>query len=275
MHEARAGDQVYVATDFAELPTATRLRLRELLTCTACGADAYFIREARNGRSACFGARPHEEGCELASLATEDGGSASLDDDDQLTASSSRFRLEPYRPRLVRHIRHTPGGAPHAGSGRRYTRPSRGGVRTPSVSIDRLLRRLVREPDFRTSRAELVLANNTRAVIADYCINVREADEDLVGRKRLYWGTIRFPRPADDDGAWLNTGSRSLPTVKLDEVLLADVLEDKDIDDIDDLSGAAFAFLGYLRRSAAGKLLLFPEDPEWFVIRLFDEDEVN
>ena len=61
--KSRTTGSVWDAEEFAALSLAERDAIRETLTCTACGADAYFIREARNGRRACFGARPHRDDC--------------------------------------------------------------------------------------------------------------------------------------------------------------------------------------------------------------------
>ena len=82
MHEAllRSSNSIVTADDFAAFEFAERTKLRGYLVCVGCGADAYFVREARNGRRACFGSSPHRPDCELASLLTEDGGSAKLDE---------------------------------------------------------------------------------------------------------------------------------------------------------------------------------------------------
>ena len=263
--------EVFSASQFSELSVGQRGILRETLVCTACHADAYFIREARNGRSACFGARPHVEGCELASLGTEDGGSGSLEEADEITAADA-LRLEPERSRGVLHVRHVPGGELHSGTARRHTRPTRGGTRIAGISMSRLLRRLLREPEFRESRTKIIINDNSRAVVKDYCVHVADADETHVRKKRLYWGTFRFPRPADGGGAWLNTG-RDSPTVFANEELLEEILASRGIDDLEDLTGASFLLLDTLRLSShSDRAFLFPKSLDWFTIRLYDED---
>ncbi|MCU1425731.1 MAG: hypothetical protein JWM51_2022 [Microbacteriaceae bacterium] len=50
------------AEKYEEFTPALRRTYAESLACTGCGQPACFIRRARNGRAACFGARPHLDG---------------------------------------------------------------------------------------------------------------------------------------------------------------------------------------------------------------------
>ncbi len=70
--------RTYSAAQYAALPREERDRLADGLLCPSCRADAFFIRQARNGRAACFGARPHIAGCELVAQSTEDRGTRAL-----------------------------------------------------------------------------------------------------------------------------------------------------------------------------------------------------
>ena len=270
------GGGVISADSFASLPGSRRATLREVLLCPACGAAAYFIREARNGRRACFGARPHEDDCELASIVTEFGGSAALDETDERINAGDEFRLEPIRHRAIRHVTHDPGSPLGTGTARRYV--GRGGSRprVSSMGLDRLLRQLAIRPNFASSTTILVLPDDTRGRVRTVCRHTQDLGDSDVGKRRIYWGTIRFPRPTSEGGAWLNTGGRNSPTVLIDEDHLQSVLEVWDMALLDDLSGAFFAFYGYLRRGPSGKLLIFADDDEWFAVRPHEEDaELN
>jgi hypothetical protein len=56
----------YTALEFSYLlPTDLELK-RRFLQCPACGGLAFFRHASSIGRAACFGARPHANGCELA-----------------------------------------------------------------------------------------------------------------------------------------------------------------------------------------------------------------
>jgi hypothetical protein len=144
------------------------------------------------------------------------------------------------------------------------------------MTMDRLLRQLVTRPSFQKSRTKLILDDGTQGTVRSVCVNVLDATDRQVGRKKVYWGTFRYPEPTDTGGAWLNTGMRETPTIMASPELLVTLLKSKGLDDMEDLSGAVFVFLGKLRQGPSGKLLLFPDDLEWFGVRLFDDDvEIN
>ncbi|GAA5032567.1 hypothetical protein ACFQRL_04350 [Microbacterium fluvii] len=251
--KSRTTGVVWDAEQFAALSTGERDSLRDSLVCTACGADAYYIREARNGRRACFGARPHRADCELASFVTDDGGGAPLDEVDELINAGDIFRIDPNRGRTIRHVRNDP-SAPDStgGSAVRYARRGRGNVRQSSMGLGRLLRQLVLREPFRRSQTLLIMSDDSRQTVRSGCVHLSEIEEKHRNRLRVYWGTIRFPRPKDDGGAWLNTGWGS-PTIVINAEELAAVLERSGLEELDDLSGSFFAIMGRLRETANGK----------------------
>lgn len=265
---------VYDAEHFAALPAHEREGLRDSLMCTGCGADAYFIRQARNGRRACFGARPHGEDCELASLSTEDGGSASLDEVDERLNAGDVFRIDANRVRSIRHVRHDPGQEPSTtGSAVRYTGRGKGTARVSSMNLDRLLRQLVLREKFRRSKVLLIMPDDSRQTVRSGCVHMSELEDKHFNRLRIYWGVIRFPRPKDGGGAWLNTGSRGSPTVVIEQLQLEDLLERKGLTDLDDLSGSYFAMMDRVRRAGSGGRYLFANDLAWFALRPYGDDE--
>lgn len=275
MEEAKShstGD-VWDAEDFAALPAVERDALRDSLICTECGADAYFIREARNGRRACFGARPHRENCELASLATEDGGGAALDEVDERINAGDMFRIDPSRARNIRHVQHDPEApAPASGSAARHTRRGRGAARVSSMVLSRLLRQLVLRETFRNSNTLLIMSDDSRQTVKSGCVHLSDIEDKHQNRLRVYWGVIRFPRAKEGGGAWLNTGWGS-PTIVIDEEPLRILLERGNLNELEDLSGSFFAFMGRLRRTEAGKQFLFVNDDiDWLAIRPFAVD---
>lgn len=272
--KSRTTGVVWDAEEVAALSSGERDALRETLICTACGADAYFIREARNGRRACFGSRPHGEECELASFVTEDGGDAPLDEVEELINAGDIFRIDPNRGRTIRHVRHDPAGAaPSGGSAVRYIRRGRGNVRVSSMSLGRLLRQLVLREAFRHGQTLLILSDGSRQTVRSGCVHLTDIQAKHKNRLRVYWGSIRFPRPKDGGGAWLNTGWGS-PTIVINADELATLMERSGLEELDDLSGSFFAVVGRLRETPNGKQYLFVnDDVDWMAVRPFAEDE--
>jgi len=265
------------ASDYEDIPAPVRRSYAESLLCPGCDQPAYFIREARNGRAACFGARPHVEGCEMASTITDDGGTAALPTEEPRVAAGDEFVLRPVEAAgaAVRHVRHDPEAPGGDGRARRYTARGAGGTSTPSMGLGVLLRRLVREPSFRESRAMLVLPDNTRGSIRDSCVEAVDADLGMRNERRLYWGTIRYPNEGDDGGAWLSLGRRGSAVLRLDPSTVEELLDRHGIDDLEDLQGASFVAYVPLRLAVkTGRLVLFVQDLDWFALRLPDEDPI-
>lgn len=276
MYEAHCGGLggIVTADQYAALSSPERASYRDSLSCTSCEQPAYFIRRARNGRAACFGARPHLENCQLAATLTDDRGSGRLPEDEPRFNRGDELVLQSARPRAIPHVRHNPGGDPHTGVGRRYT--GIGGARAArsNMGLPTLLRRLVREPDFAENRAMLVMPDDTRMSIRKMCVAVIDADTRFRDRKRIYWGTIRYVSE-DDDGAWLNLGRAGAPALRLSGVFLDALMTQYGVDDVEDLQGAAFIFYGHLRQSrTSDRMFLFPDDLDWFALRLPDEDPI-
>jgi hypothetical protein len=271
--KSRTTGIVWNAEDFAALGSGERDDLRESLICTGCRADAYFIREARNGRRACFGARPHREDCELASFVTDDGGGASLDEVDELINAGDIFRVDPNRGHSIRHVRHDP-LAPRSSSGSavRYTKRGHGSVRQSSMGLSRLLRQLVLRENFRRSQTLLIMSDDTRQTVKSGCVHLSEIEDKHKNRLRVYWGTVRFPKAKEHGGAWLNTGWGS-PTIVIDEDELATLLERSGLENFDDLSGSFFAFMGKLRGPTGKQYFFVNRDVDWLAVRLYAEDE--
>ena len=64
-------ERVYTAVVFSALPSSELSNKRRYLVCTECQSNAFFRKASRSGQGACFGARPHIEGCSFASPETQ------------------------------------------------------------------------------------------------------------------------------------------------------------------------------------------------------------
>lgn len=259
----------YLAIEFQRLDPVERERLREQLVCTGCEAAAYYVPPTKRG-TCYFGARPHNVGCTLA--APEGAHSpSSLPEAEQRAIASGTWRLRPHRPqgRSQHHLEQDPDAAPHEGKGRRYTQAPGARRSTPSVGFLSLLTKLEEDPAFASSTDTIELPSGRgTARVRSYCVNVVDVTEELVNRRKLYWGTIYKPGEVWDGGRWLYTQWGS-PNVLLSADMLQLVMEDNDMDSVEEFSGASFLHLGYLNRSREGGTTYFkPKEPEWFAVRL-------
>ena len=261
----------YSAAQFADSPH--RDALRSGLICLGCRADAYFIRRARNGRPACFGARPHNLGCKLGADGTELRTTHHLEDAERREPAEGEYTLQPMRRDPIVHAQ--PDDTADEGSaarGRRHVLPYVGGRSLPNRNLSRLLRELVRDPSYRNSTDVLHMDDGTSTTVRDWCIHTTEVELQHRFLKRLYWGTVRYV--AHDRGAyWLNSGRGASPTVVLQPDGMEQLLRRKRVDEIEDLQGSAFithSKLGY--RESDKRFFLHVDDLDWFTVRLPHQD---
>ena len=73
-------NKVYSAVDFSTLSDLSTKRRN--LICDECKNPAYFKKAAKSGQAACFGARPHKDGCSVASE-DSDTVAGKLEDDER------------------------------------------------------------------------------------------------------------------------------------------------------------------------------------------------
>lgn len=117
------------------------------------------------------------------------------------------------------------------------------------------------------------MSDNTRLTVKSGCVHLSEVEDKHKNRLRVYWGSIRFPKPKDDGGAWLNTGWDS-PTIVVEKDELTTLLERAGLAELDDLSGAFFAFMGKLRVGVNGKPYFFVNKAiDWVAVRPFSSDD--
>lgn len=258
------------ADEYEEYTPALRRTYAESLVCTGCGQPAYFIRRARNGRAACFGARPHIDGCDMASA-------VSSVEEAPVTAEDE-FLLRPIEPRTERPEEPGEPPAPALGKGDHHQvekGAGTGSFSSRSLRLNSLLRRLVRDPDFRYSEATLVLPDGARGPIRTLCVQAIAADARYQNRRRLYWGTIRYAHQDDAGGAWLNLGRRGSASLRLAPEIVTALLTRHHADDIEELQGAAFiAYLPLRKSTTTDRLFLFVEDLHWFALRMPDDDPI-
>jgi hypothetical protein len=258
------------AEEYEVLAPERRRDYAESLTCPGCGQLAYFIRRARNGRAACFGARPHLDGCELASPE-----SATVEPP---ATAEDEFVLKPVtfpgpRPDEATGVATTSAGERGPSAPRKDASGS--GSAAAGMALGSLLRRLVRDPEFSRSEATLVLPDATRGPVRTVCVQAIAADARWQNRRKLYWGTVRYAHDDGAGGAWLNLGRRGSATLRLAPDTLTALLESHDADDLEQLQGASF--VGYLplrKSTTSDRLFLFVADLEWFALRMPDEDPI-
>ena len=257
----------YTALEFSHLISNDLELKRHSLQCPACGGPAFFRHASPIGRAACFGARPHAQGCQLAAqeCADEDqeamhvpggkivvdfgyGSPARLESVDSFKKSQPNSDLashnlgEGYRPLVHLHRR-----------------------------LSSLLRTLIEFPAFSNSDQSIVIDGYGEIAARDFFVQIESATSHYSGQLRGFWGAITDAQFAKKDKSlWLNIGGRSNMSFCLDSKYVTVFTQRHRIDNLDGFAGAYFLVIGTPRVSSNGKLHLIIGGPEFIALRHID-----
>lgn len=245
-------NQTYNAYQFSQLDIGTISQLRRFLECPTCHAPAFFRKAARNGRAACFGARPHNDGCiESAPLSRLINGEN--DDEDVLHNDGQRIVLD-LNYGAAEAVNHINDDMNENGAGR-GVRFRGNGNRPNAVAHRRLstmLRSLVINPAFRVSEQEIEIEDEIRT-ISNFFVSFHEINQTHIGRFCGYWGQIADVKEGNYEAIWLNSGTRDDVSLCLPSQMQRIFFERFDINDVEDLVGSYILCLGNLERSKRNK----------------------
>lgn len=261
--------QDYTASLFAQLQPNDLERKRRQLSCPACGGPAFFRKATRNGRAACFGARPHSDDCDLAAqdhTQLVDGEGADLDalnNPGERIVVDLNFGAQP-REAHVELNEHE--GRP--GRAARYV----GQNPRPDARMHRrlssLLRTLIEAPHFRLSQQVLELNGRPDIRVCDFFVPLLDIDARYSGQFKGWWGLISDARQSQDGTLWLNSGGRDTISFCVPPEFQDEIFHRYRIEDFEDFAGSYLLVLGELRISQYGKLYCIVESPSHASIRL-------
>lgn len=264
----------------SELRASPRLQeIRVGLRCIACNAEAFFRNRAKNGRTECFGARPHRPGCILGTTSEGREERRALVLQDRRDMSEDEFSLIPVQRTAQQgfaHVTHDP-DAPLDPDGRAKRSakdgPASGPASVPRRSLSTVHRMLRRDGSFRNSRKSIDLPDGSHRSVRAACVESSDVIERHRKNYRIYWGTVRYAQ-AKDGAYWLNTARGKPPTVVLKPDQMAVLMKQKGFEATEDLEGASFATWAKMgMQDSTGRFFLHVNDLEWFDLRLNDEDD--
>lgn len=241
-------DEVYQAVFFAALPPNELARKRKFLVCQECRDPAFFRKASRSGQVACFGARPHKEGCTLAASEYEQNNIGPGDDQDILENPGQRIILD-FNFGAPNDRHNDPDGLPNSGGrGGRFL----GGGARPDAAMHRrlstILRNLMMSEQFRTSRQIVEIAGVGEFMVANFFVQFGAVTSVHGNQYCGYWGMVVSAR-FDHGALWLNSGGRDDISVCVPEQFFNELCERFRISDEEDLVGTYALILGPLQIS--------------------------
>lgn len=258
----------YTAVEFSGLQPLELARKRRQLICEECEGPAFFRKRTRSGRGACFGARPHVNGCTQAAADHDQVIPGIADDENEIYNPGDRIVLDlnyggaeqevhlDQRPGQTRR----PRGGRHIGDGRQ-------GYAEMHRRLSTMLRTLVTAPNFRYSDQIIEVAGHPEMPARDFFVNFADVTPQYNHQFRGYWGLLSDARYGGDGSLWLNSGGRGEISFCLATEHIAPVLERYRFQDEDDFSGAYLLVLGTVGISHANKIFCIVENPALLSLR--------
>lgn len=261
-------EHTYTAVEFAALASETLERRRRLLRCAECNGPAFFRKRSRSGRGACFGARPHVEGCNQATADNDLLIPGAGDDQDELYNPGDRIVIdlgygaqEPqvHRDQDATQTRRARGGR-FVGDGNRANAEMHRRLST-------MLRTLVEAPNFRYSDQIIAVGDHAELPARDFFVNFSDVTRQYSGQFRGYWGLLSDARRGADNTLWLNSGGRTSMSVCLPEEFVDVIAQRYRLTEDEDFSGAYLLVLATLSVSQYGKIFCVVNDPAVMSLR--------
>lgn len=271
MDDARCtlDNKIYQALRFSALPPSELYSKRRDLVCHECNGPAFFRKASRSGQAACFGARPHKDGCTLAASEYEQNNIGPGDDQYILVNPGQRIVID-LNFGTQPTDRHNDPDEPNnvGGRGGRFV----GDGERPNAKMHRrlstILRNLIKSEQFRTSRQVIEIVDVGEFAVADFFVRFSAAAVMQNVKCRGYWGMIADARLDQKGVLWLNSGGRNDMSICVPEQFVPELYQRFRVSKEEDLAEAYALVLGTLSNSQAGKKYVQAEDISFITLRL-------
>lgn len=258
----------YTAVEFSGLDPAQLERKRRMLICDECRQPAFFRKRSRSGRGACFGARPHLDGCNLAAADNDIQLPGVGDDQDEFINLGDRIVIELAYGAQDEQVHLEQGaGAPRRPRGGQHV--GEGGARGAEMHrrLSTLLRMLVTAPNFRYSEQMIALANQPELRARDFFVHLGDVTPQYAGQLRGFWGQLTDARPGSGGTLWLNSGGRGDMSFCLPPEHIHTVMARYRLGEEEDFAGSYILVLGTLQISQYSKMFCVIDDPAIMSLR--------
>lgn len=252
-------DLIYNAQQFAGLRTDDLSQKRRYLVCPECGGHAFFRTETRNEREACFGARPHADGCHFraaqAATNARDYAEAHGHPAHRLVVDfgygGPAQWNRPIHPGDVENLRAQ--DEPVAGSGFNCNQ-------VQHVRLRPLLRLLTAPTAFRTSRQIVDVAGFGTFAVADFFISFDATTPMHSFKLNGFFGQLVSAQFDHANTLWLNSGGHANLSICVPGQHVADLFNRFGISDKEQLTGTRVLVFGVMQISQTGKRYVVLED---------------
>lgn len=250
----------FTAAAFAELPDAQREVMRNELACSVCGFKAFFRKAASSGQAACFGARPHMDGCNMATLASErivDGPGAN---EDALQNLGQHIVLDLAFGAAAEVNADADDDLPAGGRGvRRFG----GNGDRPNARAHRrlssILRNLVQIPEFAGSDILIEPPGRGATSAREFFVQFSDLAREHLNEIHGLWGVADNLRFRENAGLYINSGGKEDLSILVPTEIKNEIYRRHGIVTSQQLKGAHVLVIGSARITISKKKLCVAE----------------
>ncbi len=254
-------NKVYTAHEFLK---GENLHVkRRHLVCNECGNPAYFVKPSKNGRFACFGARPHKDSCTLRSPEHEQSLGVLEDIEKELMNSGDEIKVDFTIGSHGNSFHVSDSGmAKNEKQGKNHSRKNGVGTAYPTRRLSSFLNMLMHSEDFAKSTQKI----NVGHKYPYYAKNLFKKFEDLGDKDnakfRGVYGQIYDVNFTSNEAIWINSGGFADCSILIPASLKESLLKyfKISLQELDNITGKYVLCFGNIIKSGQGKFYVKLDD---------------
>lgn len=248
-------DLIYHAERFSGLPTEDLSEKRRHLVCPECGGHAFFRKETRNDREACFGARPHAGRCRSKAADAAASANGQADAYGPLVQPAQRLVVDFQYGAPAQANQPVQAGAidncwapdePATGSGCKTNR-------VQHVRLRPLLRMLTSPTPFQTLPQLVDVAGFGKFAMTDFFVSFEAAAPMHSYKLHGFFGQVANAQFDQANTLWLNSRGHANLSICIPVQHVAELYSRFGISDQEVFVGASVLAFGTLQISPLGK----------------------
>jgi hypothetical protein len=243
---------------------------KRFIVCPQCNGQAFYRGPTRNGRDACFGARPHTDECTLRATEHECAANCQVGPEEEVFTTGQRIMLDFNFGTQDVALDGQQAGVMAANGNAGTPGGTGAGVReTMTRRMSSLLRALIETEEFRRSTQIIEVTRQGEFTVANFFVNFAEVTDAHNDGYHGFWGMVADAEIDRSGTLWFNSGGREDLSVRLDHRYIKEAYHRFHIGDEEDIAGAYILALGMLKKAQGrGKRHVGIAAPGCFTLRL-------
>ncbi len=236
---------------------------RRHLVCVGCGNPAYFVKPSKNGRFACFGARPHKDDCTLSSPEHEHSLGVLEDIEKELINSGDEIKVD-FAIGLQENSSHIGDGETAAigKQGKSHSRKHGVGTVASTRRLSSLLNMLVNSEGFAKSDQKINVGYKHPYYARNLFKRLKDLEDKDNSKFRGVYGQIYDVNFTRNENLWINSGGFTDCSILISANLKESFFKrfKVSLEELDNITGKYVLCFGNIIKSEQGKFYIKLDD---------------